>query len=142
LPGPFLKGGRASAGAAALRNRLSVLRKEGAELEARAVSQSKTPVDQLERQAGAALQRSYSVSAGEAGEAWEVDEASLDYRAYDRARFSCVACSGHEQKEQALLGCWPLSPSFGPDEMRFRCSRQRTSAVTAASFNPTTAPQP
>jgi hypothetical protein len=51
LPGPLLKGGRASAGAAALRNRLSVLRKEGAELEARAVSKSKTPVDQLERQA-------------------------------------------------------------------------------------------
>ena len=51
MPGPLLKGGRASAGAAALRNRLSVLRKEGAELEARAVSKSKTPVDQLERQA-------------------------------------------------------------------------------------------
>ena len=48
------------------------------------------------------------------------------YLAHERARFSCVECSGDVVPEKDLLGCWPLWTQFAPDELRYRCNRSWT----------------
>ena len=55
---------------------------------------------------------------------WVVDETAPHYQAHERARYSCVNCSGDVVPEKDLVGCWPLWPQFAPDELRFRCTRR------------------
>ena len=55
---------------------------------------------------------------------WKVDELAGWYKPHERARYSCVNCSGDVVPEFDLVGCWPLWPQFGPDEMSYRCTRQ------------------
>jgi hypothetical protein len=111
--------------AAALEQRLGLLRAEGAALETRARRQASVPRQQLEARAGNTLQRSY-ISLGGEGVPWKVDETEDRYNAAARARYSCVNCSGDVVPEKDLSGCWPLWPQFAPDEMRYRCERRWT----------------
>ncbi|EOD10292.1 hypothetical protein EMIHUDRAFT_465297 [Emiliania huxleyi CCMP1516] len=87
--------------------------------------QAERPSD-LAAAAGARLKRAYRMSSG-GGVPWVVDEHASWYKPHERARYSCVNCSGDVVPEKDLVGCWPLWPQFGPDELEFRCVRRWTS---------------
>jgi len=94
-----------------LGSRLQALHAANAELTRRADAQGAEPVPSLEAAAGITLQRQHVQGN------WRVDE---------RARFSCIACSGDVVPEFDFGGCWPLWPQFAPDELAFRCNRTWT----------------
>lgn len=72
------------------------------------------------------LRADYVSKAGK-GVPWKVNELTRVYNARERARFSCVGCSGDVVPEFDLGGCWPLWTQFAPDEMMFSCRRSWTS---------------
>ncbi len=116
---------RSSAAAAVVHARVALLREAGAALAARADAQKAQPLRQLEVLAGTQLRREYLQASG-GGVPWRVNERDPWYLAHERARFSCVECSGDVVPEKDLLGCWPLWTQFAPDELRFRCNRTWT----------------
>ncbi|KAL1522896.1 hypothetical protein AB1Y20_017861 [Prymnesium parvum] len=105
--------------------RVEKLRAAGAVLERRAAEQARADQALLARSAGSELQHQYVIKTG-SGPPWKVDEFSWWYRPHERARFSCANCSGDVVPEFDLVGCWPLWPQFGPDELAFRCARRWT----------------
>lgn len=115
----------------ALSTRVQLLRTAGAELEARATHQQNEDPAALARRASLsgehtlALSSKYTMSSG-GGVPWVVDERASWYKPHERARYSCANCSGDVVPEKDLVGCWPLWPQFGPDELRYRCTRQWT----------------
>ena len=109
-----------------LKARTSLLAVAGASLYARAARQATRRQSELENVAGTKLQHAYRSSSG-GGVPWVVDEYASWYKPHERARFSCVNCSGDVVPEKDLVGCWPLWGQFGPDELRFRCTRSWTS---------------
>ena len=113
---------RVESAGGALRAQLARLRAAGTELERRATAQAAAPRAELERRSGSRLQRQYRSASG-GGVPWTVDETSGNYLAHERARYSCVNCSGDVVPEKDLVGCWPLWPQFAPDELRYRCTR-------------------
>jgi len=116
----------------ALGARVLLLRTAGAELEARATRQQAEDPATLARRATLAgekpltLSSRYTMSSG-GGVPWTVDERASWYKPHERARYSCSNCSGDVVPEKDLVGCWPLWPQFGPDELRYRCTRHWTS---------------
>merc|ERR1719409_2126260 len=111
--------------------RVQLLRAAGAELEARATRQQDEEPAILARRATLPGERTltlsprYTMSSG-GGVPWVVDERAAWYKPHERARFSCANCSGDVVPEFDLVGCWPLWPQFGPDEMKFTCTRKWT----------------
>ena len=99
------------------------LRAANERLARRVERQAALPTASLERVSGQALSRRYRASSG-GGVPWVVDEHAGWYKPHERARFSCVNCSGDVVPEFDLIGCWPLWPQFGPDELAYRCSRR------------------
>jgi hypothetical protein len=114
-----------AAPSAATDARLARLRAEGVKLAERADAQAKTATRTLEAKAGIRLSRRYEASSG-GGVPWVVDEFAGWYQAHERARYSCVKCSGDVVPEKDLIGCWPLWSQFAPDELAFRCNRTWT----------------
>lgn len=97
------------------------------ELSRRADEQAALPTASLERRSGVTLSRAYKQSSGGGDRPpapWVVDEFQPWYKPHERARYSCANCSGDVVPEFDLVGCWPLWSQFGPDEMRFRCTRR------------------
>ena len=120
---------RMNAGGESLTSRVAKLRAAGVELSRRAEEQAALPIYKLERQSGAKLSRSYKSTSGGGDRPpapWVVDEFQSWYKPHERARFSCANCSGDVVPEFDLVGCWPLWPQFGPDEMKFTCTRKWT----------------
>ena len=117
--------GRSAVAASVTRARVTKLREAGVVLAARADAQKTMPLQQLEALSGAQLRREY-VQASGGGVPWSVNEREPWYLAHERARFSCVECSGDVVPEKDLLGCWPLWTQFAPDELRYRCNRSWT----------------
>ena len=115
-------------GAKLLEVRLRLLRAAGERLQRRATEQAAVPLRSLEQAVGAQLQRAYVATSGSAvGGNWgPVDEFAPIYLPHERARFSCVNCSGDVVPAKDLIGCWPLWPQFAPDELRYRCERTWT----------------
>ena len=109
----------------AMRARVDLLRKAGVALAARAEAQKGQRSIEQATLAGNRLRRDYSQSSG-GGVPWKVNELDAWYMAHERARYSCVECSGDVVPEKDLLGCWPLWTQFAPDEMRYRCNRSWT----------------
>lgn len=118
--------GRIAASGSVTHARLGLLRDAGAELAARAQEQSTQPVRALEQASGTKLERAYQSSSGQ-GVPWKADETQSSYVAHERARYSCVGCSGDVVPEKDLLGCWPLWTQFAPDELTYRCNRSWSS---------------
>ena len=118
---------RLAAAAPPLAAKVSKLRAAGAELSRRADEQGALPTATLERQSGVTLSRAYRQASGGGDRPpapWVVDEFAPWYKPHERARYSCANCSGDVVPEFDLVGCWPLWPQFGPDELRFRCTRR------------------
>ena len=116
---------RVSAAGAALRTRVRLVNEAGAALSAQAERQAEHDPSRLALAAGTSLKRPYRIGSG-GGAPWVVDELASWYKPHERARLSCVNCSGDVVPEFDLVGCWPLWAQFGPDEMRFRCTRHWT----------------
>ena len=116
---------RVLAAGASLESRVARLNEAGAALAAQSEKQAALDQDALALAAGTRLQRAYRASSG-GGAPWVVDEHAPWYRPHERARLSCVNCSGDVVPEFDLAGCWPLWTQFGPDELRFRCTRHWT----------------
>ena len=113
---------KVSGAAPRLAARARLLRAANERLARRNERQAKLPTASLERVSGQSLSRRYRASSG-GGAPWVVDEFAGWYKPHERARFSCVNCSGDVVPEFDLIGCWPLWPQFGPDELAYRCSR-------------------
>ena len=112
-----------AAAAAETDARVAALRDAGAALARRADEQGKLPKRALEAAAGTKLLRRYESTSG-GGVPWRVNEVDdYWYVPHERARYSCANCSGDVVPEKDLVGCWPLWPQFGPDELRYRCTR-------------------
>jgi len=110
---------------APLASRVKLLNKAGADLAAHSEAQSALDQSALALSVGVQLSRAYRIRSG-GGAAWVVDELASWYKPFERARMSCVNCSGDVVPEFDLIGCWPLWAQFGPDELRFRCTRRWT----------------
>jgi hypothetical protein len=113
----------------ALAAEVAELRTAGVELTRRADAQAARPAAELERESGVRLSRSYRQMLGGGDRKpvpWVVDEFAPWYRPNERARYSCANCTGDVVPEFDLGGCWPLWPQFGPDEMRYMCTRRWT----------------
>lgn len=113
----------------ALAAEVAELRTAGVELTRRADAQAARPAADLERESGVRLSRSYRQMLGGGDRKpvpWVVDEFAPWYRPNERARYSCANCTGDVVPEFDLGGCWPLWPQFGPDEMRYMCTRRWT----------------
>lgn len=106
--------------------RVARLQAAGVELSRRADEQKTVRSSRLEAEAGARLSRRYERSSG-GGVPWVQDELGPNYLPQERARFSCVNCSGDVVPEKDLIGCWPLWTQFAPDELSYRCTRKWTS---------------
>jgi len=110
---------------AVLAARVALLHEAGVALEARAKAQERERPDALAARAKTTLSRRYTRSSG-GGVPWVVDEYAGWYKPHERARYSCAGCSGDVVPEKDLVGCWPLWPQFGPDEMAYTCTREWT----------------
>ncbi len=113
---------RVAAAGPPLMRRAKLLNQAGAALAQQSEAQAALDPVALAGAVGVHLQRPYRIASG-GGAPWVVDELASWYKPHERARLSCVNCSGDVVPEFDLVGCWPLWTQFGPDELRFRCSR-------------------
>ena len=109
-----------AAHAPSLRRRVDALRAANQALSERAEAQAAESIKLLEVASGTTLQRHYKQGL------WVVDERASWYKPHERARFSCVNCSGDVVPEFDFGGCWPLWTQFAPDELALQCSRKWT----------------
>ena len=112
----------AGAGASLVR-RAQLLNQAGAALALQAKAQASLDPRTLAGAVGVQLSHQYNIPLPN-GFIWDVDEFASWYKPHERARLSCANCSGDVVPEFDLVGCWPLWAQFGPDELRFRCTRR------------------
>ena len=112
----------AGAGASLVR-RAQLLNQAGAALALQAKAQASLDPRTLAGAVGVQLSHQYKIPLPN-GFIWDVDEFASWYKPHERARLSCANCSGDVVPEFDLVGCWPLWAQFGPDELRFRCTRR------------------
>ena len=94
----------------------SEVREAGAALLSQAEAQARLEPNALARAAGVALSRAYRSASG-GGVPWVVDERAVWYKPHERARLSCVNCSGDVVPEFDLVGCWPYATTCQTDDL-------------------------